>query len=128
MYTSHVERWHKSFTEGRTNVEDDERKGRPSDSIDGTVRCVRVLLDDDRRLTVTDEFLHEASRGSISTALTEHRWNNPRVPRQLPEQDHNLRMAWALELLTQYQEYGNELIERIVTENESWIHFWAPET
>ncbi len=37
-------------------------------------------------------------------------------------------MGWAFEFLTQYHMKGDELIECIVTGDESWIHFSTPET
>ncbi len=129
-----VERWQGVFKEGRTNVKDKDSEGQPSDAIDKTIRCVRALLSEDRQLTITNlqvqmatQFSHEAGRGTIYTALTEHLalskvcadW----VPRQLTEDSRTLRMGWALEFLTQYHMKGNELIERIVTVHESWIHF-----
>ncbi len=39
-----------------------------------------------------------------------------------------MRMGWALKFLTQYHMKGNELIECIVIGDDSWIHFWMPET
>lgn len=134
-----VERWNKLFIEGRTSIDDDERTGRPSDGIEETVRCVRALLQEDRRLTITDlqqqmaaQYSHTASHGTIHTALKQHlemtkvcaRW----VPRQLSDEHRKRRMGWALEFLTAYHNQGNDLIARIVTGDESWIHFWTPET
>ncbi len=68
----------------------------------------------------------------IYMALTEHlamlkvcaHW----APLQLTEDNRTLRMGWVLEFLTQYHMKGNELIKRIVTGDELWIHFWMPET
>ena len=98
-----------------------------SNSIDETVRFVSALLQDGRRLTVTNlqtkmakQLSHNASRGTIHTALTQYlqmtkvcaRW----VPRELSENDRKLRMGWALEFLAQYHEQGKE---RVVTGDES---------
>ncbi len=98
-----------------------------------------ALLNEDRQLTITDlqvrmatQSSHAVRRGTIYTALTEHLtmskvcacW----VLRQLTEDNQTLRMGWALEFLTQFHMKGNELIERIVTGDESWIQFWTPET
>ena len=47
-----VLRWHKSFLEGREQVEDEPRAGRPSTSkTDDNVERVRSLVRSDRRLT-----------------------------------------------------------------------------
>ncbi|KAJ8962852.1 hypothetical protein NQ318_001252 [Aromia moschata] len=47
-------RWHKAFAEGREDVNDENRAGRPStSSSDDNVKRVRDLLNTDRRLSVT---------------------------------------------------------------------------
>ena len=46
-------KWHKAFKEGRENVEDDPRSGRPiSSTNDQNVEVVRALMAKDRRLNV----------------------------------------------------------------------------
>ncbi|KAJ8933124.1 hypothetical protein NQ318_021237 [Aromia moschata] len=46
-------RWHKAFAEGREDVNDENRAGRPStSSSDDNVKRVRDLLNTDRRLSV----------------------------------------------------------------------------
>jgi len=48
-----VFKWHKTFKEGRENVEDDSRSGRPiSSTNDQNVEVVRVVMATDRRLSV----------------------------------------------------------------------------
>ena len=48
-----VFRWHKSFSEGREQVEDKSRAGRPSTSkTDDSVKRVRSLVRSDRQLTL----------------------------------------------------------------------------
>ncbi len=39
------------------------------------------------------------------------------------------KIAWgvALNFLTQFEEDGNALLEQIITDDESWIHFYEPE-
>ncbi len=106
--------------------------------MEETVQCVRALLNKDHRYTVTDLqremllcFSHEASRGTIYTVLTEQLemskvcacW----VPRQLTDEHRKNQLASTLQFLTQYNEQGNDLIERIVTGDETWVHFWTPE-
>lgn len=136
-----VYKWIKRFREdGRTSTHDEPRSGRPSDSLnEDTIACVRTLLDEDRRYTVSDiqsqmaeRFLNVTSRTTIHRALTEvlemskvsARW----VPRELSDEHRKNRMGAALELLTRYNEQGDDFLNRIVTGDESWIHFWTPET
>ena len=48
-----VFRWHKSFLEGRAQVEDEPRAGRPSTSkMEDNVERVRYLVRSDRRVTM----------------------------------------------------------------------------
>ena len=48
-----VFKWHKAFKEGRENVEDDPRSGRPISSInDQNVEVVLAVMAKDRRLIV----------------------------------------------------------------------------
>ena len=48
-----VFRWHKSFLEGREQVEDKPRVGKPSTSkMDGNVESVRSLVRSDHQLTL----------------------------------------------------------------------------
>ena len=50
---SMVFRWHKAFKEGRENVEDDSRSGRPiSSTNDQNVEVVRAVMAKERRLNV----------------------------------------------------------------------------
>ncbi|KAJ8937898.1 hypothetical protein NQ318_001671 [Aromia moschata] len=68
-------RWHKAFAEGREDVNDDNRAGRPStSSSDDNVKRVRDLLNTDRRLSVrlisetldiTKTFVHEIVSKSL---------------------------------------------------------------
>lgn len=52
MSRAAVFNWHKRFKDGRQNVEDDDRSGRPSTSrTDNNVDRVRQLLKSDRRLS-----------------------------------------------------------------------------
>ncbi len=64
------------FQEGRTNVDNNECKGRPSMIFDTTVQCVDALLKDDHCLTITDmrqelvaHFSHKAGDATIVCTL-----------------------------------------------------------
>jgi len=48
-----VFKWHRAFKEGRENVEDDPRSGRPFSSTDDqNVEMVRAVIAKDRRMSV----------------------------------------------------------------------------
>jgi hypothetical protein len=48
LSSAHVLRWHKEFKDGRENVEEEQRTGRPSTSrIENKVAHVKAVLDRD---------------------------------------------------------------------------------
>jgi hypothetical protein len=69
-----VFKWHKAFKEGRENVEDDPRSGRPiSSTNDENVEVVRAVMVKDRRLSVsmiTEET--GLDRNRVHRILTDH--------------------------------------------------------
>ena len=46
--------WYKCFEEGRENIKDDQRSGRPSVVTSSHVAAAKQLLDKDRRITIRD--------------------------------------------------------------------------
>ena len=53
-----VRKWVRMFNEGRENVHDEARSGRPSSVNDDLVRKVNERVRDDRRFTISDLSLH----------------------------------------------------------------------
>jgi len=53
-----VRKWVRMFNEGRQNVHDEARSGRPSLVNDDLVRKVNERVRDDRRFTISDLSLH----------------------------------------------------------------------
>ena len=53
-----VRKWVRMFNEGRENVHDEARSGRPSLVNDDSVRKVNERVRDDRRFTISDLSLH----------------------------------------------------------------------
>ena len=53
-----VRKWVRMFNEGRKNVHDEARSGRPSLVNDDLVRMVNERVRDDRRFTISDLSLH----------------------------------------------------------------------
>ena len=49
-----VFKWHKRFSEGRESLKDDNGRGRNRIVNAGTVAAVKSLIEEDRRLTVSD--------------------------------------------------------------------------
>jgi len=53
-----VRKWVRIFNEGRENVHDEPRSGRPSLVNDDLVRKINERVRDDRRVTISDLSLH----------------------------------------------------------------------
>lgn len=129
-----ISKWCELFENGRTNMEDDYRQGRPSTSVtDDNVERVHQLVLANRRITV-DEIVAELriSHGSVHYIISEKlqcrkicaRW----VPRLLTEEHKGKRFLSALKFLDRYEKEGNDFLDKIVTGDECWVHHFSPET
>jgi transposase len=74
MNEGNVRKWCRLFIEGRTNVHDEERSGRPSLVTDDLRKDVNATIEEHRRFTISE--LHEqfpvVSRSLIQEIVTEH--------------------------------------------------------
>jgi len=128
-----VLRWHKSFLEGREQVEDEPRVGRPSTSkTDDDVERVRSLVRSDRRLTlrmINSEL--NLNRFTIHQILTQdldmRKVCTKMVPENLTTEQKVNRRDVCLDLLD-CLEREPEFYSRIITGDESWILEYEPET
>ncbi len=74
-------------------------------------------------------FPHEAGDATMVCALQQLKMQKVCthwVPQQLVEKYQKNCMAVVFNFLTEYKN-GNDLLEQIITNNESWIHFYVPE-
>ncbi|KAJ4433160.1 hypothetical protein ANN_15417, partial [Periplaneta americana] len=134
MNERNVKKWCKMFNNGRTNVHDETRPGRPSLITEDLKTKVNDRILQDRR-TSLDE-LHIAfpdiSRSLLGETVLQHlgyhkicaRW----VPRQLSDQHKTQRMASALTFLMRYHTDGDAFLDQIVTGDETWVSHNTPET
>ncbi|GFU20376.1 mariner Mos1 transposase [Trichonephila clavipes] len=134
MSSGMVRRWVRDFKNGRTDVHDEARAGRPSAS-DETIAKVEAAMLEDRRTTVRElcEKIPEVSKTTIDKILTEHlgyskvcaRW----VPKMLTA-DHKLQrgIEAAQEFLAFHGTTEEEFLDSIVTGDETWVHYTTPET
>ena len=93
---------------------------------------VAKLLNDDRRYSC-DEIAHELdiSHRSVHQILTEHlqmrkiaaQW----VPHMLSESEKHQLVNIVCKLLKRYGEDGDEVLQRIVAIDETWIRSFEPE-
>ncbi|UYV75689.1 hypothetical protein LAZ67_13001022 [Cordylochernes scorpioides] len=133
-----VRRWRSWFLEGRQNLYDDERSGRPVTATDNAaVAAVRNVMEVDRRVTIDEIMIRlppgiEIGRSSIGTIMLDV-LNFRKVcaiwfPRLLSENHKQQRMEAARAFLEIHRRDGDQLFSRIVTGDESWVHHSTPET
>lgn len=134
MSDSMVRRWVRQFNEGRSEVHDEERSGRPSLVTDELVHAIDDKIQENRKFTISALAMEfpQISRSLIHEIVTEKlkfrklcsRW----VPKILTEQHKTKRMGSALQFLTRYDEGGEEFLTQIVTGDETWVSYDTPES
>lgn len=133
MKKTSVYEWYKRFQDGREDVEDDERSGRPNTSIiDENVKKVEKMVMNDRRITIR-EVADEVgiSIGSchniFSNVLGMKRVAAKFIPKLLNFDQKNNRMNIAQELLNDVNN-DPSLLERVITGDETWVYGYDVET
>lgn len=133
MSRSRVFEWHKRFKEGREEVEDDPRSGRPSTSrTDDNVERVRQMVRGDRRLTVrmiASELAvnHDCVWKIITEDLGMRKICAKMVPKLLNDDQKERRMEVCQDIL-ECIDTEPDLLQRVITGDESWIFEYDPET
>ena len=129
-----VKFWFGEYKRGRTSLEDETRSGRSSDATDEEIcNKVRDLVYSDRRVKVEEiaNALH-ISRGSISTILHDRlgmrrltaRW----VPKSLSNEQMATRASVCSALLKRLRSKEDDLLSRLVTVDETRVHYYEPES
>jgi len=133
MSRSRVFEWHKRFREGRQDVEDDPRSGRPSTSrTDANVERVRQAVRGDRRMTVrliASEL--DMNRDSVWKIITEdlgmRKICAKMVPKLLTDEQKDRRLQVCKDILERL-DTEPDLLRRVITGDESWVFEYDPET
>lgn len=131
MSIKNVRKWCREFSNGRTNIHDEARSGRPSVS-DNLQEQVESELREDRRVTVRElEEKLQIPKSSIHRIISDlgyrkcsARW----VPKMLTEDHKRQRIESSREVLELYAEEGAVFLDSIVTGDETWVYHFTPES
>ncbi|BFZ13360.1 hypothetical protein BsWGS_16399 [Bradybaena similaris] len=129
-----VHSWVKNFSQGRSKIVDEIRSGRAVEiATDASVQRVEEMIRGDRRVTIDAVAAAiGCSHGSAYSIMHDRlkfkkvcsRW----VPRQLTDEHKMNRLGLPLEHLCQYANEGEDMMNRIITGDESWVHHYQPES
>ena len=129
----HVRKWCREFSEGRTDVHNEQRSGRPSVSHEVVAKIECILLVD-QRVTLRElaDQVPEVCEKTIVNILTGKlgyhkvcaRW----VPHMLSETHKDNRVKCAEGFLRECAENTEEFLDSIITGDETWCHYVTPET
>ncbi|CAF1401941.1 unnamed protein product [Rotaria sp. Silwood1] len=124
---SMVKNWAKRFREGREDVSDDPRSGRPISILTvENIECVRQVIEDDPHSTYEDIIVKtDLSRGTIERIIHDHlkmrkvvsRW----VAHQLTDEQKQKRLRICRQNLEKFRNGTWQLCD-IITGDETWIY------
>ena len=128
-----VKFWVLEFKRSRTSLEDETRSGRPSDATDEEMcNKGRDLVYSDRRIKVEEiaNALH-ISHGSVSTTLHDrlgrHKLTASWVPKSHSDEQMATRASVYSALLKRFRSKEDDFLSRLVTVDETWVHYYEPE-
>lgn len=128
-----ISKWVQRFEEGWSDVDDLPRCGAPKTSVtDQSIQRVRDALDKDRRLTIREiseivklppTTVYRIVSSELNMTRVVARW----VPKLLTQEMKMERVRICQQLLCNFEHEENYL-DRFVTGDESWFHYYEPES
>ncbi|GBP28354.1 Histone-lysine N-methyltransferase SETMAR [Eumeta japonica] len=129
-----VKKWARLFQQGRESCEDDPRPGRPVTVVtEENVRKIEKLVLADQRIKlwqIAEEL--QISKERVGEIIHEHmnmrkisaRW----VPKMLTPFDKQRRLQTSKDFLELVGDNIDEICDRIVTVDETWVRQYDPES
>jgi hypothetical protein len=128
-----VHNWVEKFSQDRLKVADDGRPCRTVEiTTEATVQGVEELIRAERRITINSVATALGCSHGLACSITHNnlkfrevcaRW----VPREVKERGKLNRMGLSLQHLLLYAHEGEDMLNRIVRGDESWVHYYKPE-
>lgn len=129
-----VHKWFRRFSDGRETTKDDSRSGRnvsiKTEKLDSDVE---EYVMEDRRITVRQvaenfDISYGTAQDILSNRLGMRRVSARWVPRLLSPEQKDVRVKMCRELIQKHSEEGDSFLNNIVTCDETWFHFFEPES
>lgn len=129
-----VYKWHSLFKQGRESLEDDPRPGRSTEvTTPELVEKVEKIVLEDARLKkkqlaemvgVSDTTIFKILHEHLGMTKVSARW----VPRMLTPPQKQQRVECSRAFLNLCGEDKDDVLNRIVTGDETWVHHYEPES
>ncbi|KAL4126402.1 hypothetical protein QTP88_010624 [Uroleucon formosanum] len=125
--------WHKRFREGREEVEDNQRVGRPcSSKTNDNISKINEIVRKDRRLSIRmiAEMVNidkETVRQILHDELNMTKVCAKMVPKNLTLEQKDGRRQICVDILER-MENERDLLKKVITCDETWIFQYDPET
>ena len=129
-----VYEWSSKFLNDVSSVTDSPRPGQAHRIIiPEAIVAVEAIVKENRRVTVHEIAAHlDMSHGSVHQIVHDvlqfHKVSAGWVPRQLTAELKGRRVDACQELLKRFEAEDNGFLGRIVTGDETWVHYHQPET
>ncbi|PNF29610.1 hypothetical protein B7P43_G01634 [Cryptotermes secundus] len=129
-----VYEWSRKFANGVTSVEDAPRLGQAHRVVTPeNTAAVEAIVRENRRVTLNEiaaslNISHGSARHIVHDMLQFHKVSARWVPRQLTPELKDRRIDACEELPWRFEREGVDFLARIVTGDETWVHFHQLET
>jgi len=129
-----VYKWAKLFKEGRKNVFDEDRPGRPTGvrtptmikAVDDTIQSNRRVKVENiaHSLNISVGIAHESIHKDLSYSKVSCRW----VPKMLTQEHKQKRVELSQQCLCRFEKESDDFLKRVITCDETWVWHYEPES